>query len=215
MKGSFRNPCTASVWKRIRRSYRFTSAAASRTGSTVPTSLFTSIMDTRAVGLQGALQIGQETVPLPVGGQVGPPSLCPPADAGPEDGAVLDGGGDDVAALMPVSARPQAQGPVVASVLQEVNTTLPGLAAQSGGHRFPGPLQLLSGLLAQGVLGEGCRTLRHHPQGRLGGLPCTGVVAALSKYAVMLNHLKSKNRVKWGEIAGAQERKGTKTRAGR
>ena len=49
VKGIFKNPWTASQWSRAGQPVRRMAAAASRTGRMVPSSLFTSIMDTRTV----------------------------------------------------------------------------------------------------------------------------------------------------------------------
>ena len=49
VKGTFKKPWTASVWTRAGHPERRTASAASRTGRRVPSSLFTSIMETSTV----------------------------------------------------------------------------------------------------------------------------------------------------------------------
>ena len=54
VKGTFKKPCTASQWSRAALPFRLSSRATSPTGRMVPSSLFTSIMDTSTVSSRRA-----------------------------------------------------------------------------------------------------------------------------------------------------------------
>ena len=99
---------------------------------------------------------------------------------------MLDGGGDDVAALMPVSLPPRRRAQLSLSVPQEVNTTSRGWQPRAAATVFRSPSSCFLACWpreywAEGLPNPSVITRRAASAASLH----TGVVAALSKYAVM------------------------------
>ena len=102
-----------------------------------------------------------------------------------EDGVVLDGGGNDVPALLLTELRHPAQGPVVGlgAAGGEIELLRPGV--QTGGDVRPGGFQIGLGLLTKGVETGGIAIsllqMGHHSGQRSGGKPGGGGVIGIEK----------------------------------
>ena len=126
----------------------------------------------------------EETVPIEQV-QSGDTFVVRPGESIPVDGVVLDGGGNDVPALLLTELRHPAQGPVVGlgAAGGEIELLRPGV--QTGGDVRPGGFQIGLGLLTKGVETGGIAIsllqMGHHSGQRSGGKPGGGGVIGIEK----------------------------------
>ena len=125
LNGTFRKPCTASVWNSASGASRRVARTMSAIGMTAPDSLLTIMMDTKIVsGRSAAFNASTETKPVSSGCKyVTSKPLCLQLLHRMQHGVVLHGGRHDVAPALAEALCRGKNGPVVGPVPPEVKNT--------------------------------------------------------------------------------------------